>query len=112
MTVIRANDPKKNLEARFIELWFERYGEKPKTIAEVIKEIHAVYENRREVDEEHQLNEVFTEAGDGALNVLKIGWFCNGIANRVINKKVFYKADIKRGTARWAVRSADLGDHQ
>jgi putative DNA primase/helicase len=103
MTIIRANDPRKNLEARFIELWYERYGETLKTISEVTKEIHTFYENRREPGEEHPLNDVFIEIGDAGLNSKKIGQFFNNIANRVINQKLFYQAGAKHNTAMWAV---------
>jgi hypothetical protein len=111
MVVIRANDPKKNLEARFIELWSEQYGDKPKTIAEVTKEVHMFYENRREPGEEHPLNDVLVEIGDAGLNSKKIGQFFNNIVNMVINKKLFYQAGTRHNTAMWAVRGADLGDY-
>jgi hypothetical protein len=107
--IVRANDPKKNLEARVLELWAETYQGQTRTVAQILKDIRpkpaTAYESR---PEDHPFREIVIEAVGSDSDSRRLGRFLLKLSDKVIEGKILRAVGVIHGVTIWKVEAVDL----
>jgi hypothetical protein len=106
---IRANDPKKNLEIRFLELWTETFNTETRTVAELLKEIKPAHGNDHDPKPppDHAMCEIIIEAIGNDHDSRKLAWFLRKLADKTIGGKILRAAGSTQHAVNWKVDAVE-----
>jgi hypothetical protein len=104
---IRANDPKKNLEIRFLELWTKTFNTETRTVAELLKEIKPAHEYDPKPPPDHAMREIIIEAIGNDHDSRKLAWFLRKLADKTIGGKILRAAGSTQHAVNWKVDAVE-----